>query len=114
MPIATLPALADWQPQSTYQSDRTAYDRASQLGTPSALRNFLLAYPNSPLAEKALEQLVQHCALLNTTTPGPTPVSDSSCDLQALISPAAGPGPANNAFQDPPTEHSFRDRASGT
>lgn len=113
MSIGAVPALAAWQPSSTFTSDRTAYDHATQVGTPSALHNFLLAYPDSPLAEKALEALVQHCTIPGGTSPGST-VQDPGCDLQSLITPAAGPGTGNGPFQDPPNEHSFRDRASGT
>src|SRR5882724_1108367 len=90
LPLTTLPALAAWQPSSTYTSDRTAYDRAIAVGTPSALRNFLMAYPNSPLADRALELLVQHCTTLKPQASGQQ-YSDSSCDLQTLITPAAGP-----------------------
>jgi hypothetical protein len=110
-PLA-LPALADSQPSSTWTSDRTAYDRALALGSTSALRNFLMAYPNSPLADRALEWLVQHCTSLHPQGAG-SQYSDSSCDLQDLISPAAGPS-NNTSFTDPPTEHSARDTASNT
>jgi len=110
LPLATLPARAAWQPSSTYTSDRTAYDHAIAVGTPSALRNFLMAYPNSPLADKALELLVQHCAILKPQATGEQ-YSDSSCDLQSLITPAAGPN-TDTPFTDPPIEHSFRDNAS--
>jgi len=112
LPLATLPALAAWQPSSTYTSDRTAYDHAIAVGTTSALRNFLMAYPNSPLADKALELLVQHCTVLKPQASG-EPVSDSSCDLQSLITPAAGPN-SETQFTDPPVEHSFRDNASNS
>jgi hypothetical protein len=112
MPLATLPAQAAWQPYSTWTSDRTAYDRAVAVGTTSALRDFLMAYPDSPLANKALELLVQHCTILKPQTSGEQ-FSDSSCDLQSLITPAAGPN-TDTPFTDPPNEHSFKDNASGT
>ena len=112
LPLATLPAMAAWQPSSTYTSDRTAYDHAIAVGTPSALRNFLMAYPNSPLADKALELLVQHCTILKPQASGEQ-YSDSSCDLQNLITPAAGPN-TDSSFTDPPVEHSFRDNASNS
>lgn len=112
VPLGTLPALADSQPNSTWTSDRTAYDRALAVGTPAALRDFLMAYPNSALADKALELLVQHCTTLKPQATG-AQYSDSSCDLQTLIAPAAGPG-NNTSFTDPPPEHSFRDNASNT
>ena len=112
LPLATLPALAAWQPSSTYTSDRTAYDHAIAVGTPTALRNFLMAYPNSPLADKALELLVQHCTTLKPQASGEQ-YSDSSCDLQNLITPAAGPN-ADSPFTDPPVEHSARDNASNS
>ena len=112
LPLATLPALAAWQPSSTYTSDRTAYDHAIAVGTPSALRNFLMAYPNSPLANKALELLVQHCTILKPQASGEQ-YSDSSCDLQNLITPAAGPNTVS-PFTDPPVEHSARDNASNS
>jgi hypothetical protein len=112
LPLASLPAAAAWQPSSTYSSDRTAYDRAIALGTTAALHDFVLAYPNSPLADKALELLVQHCTVEKSQAKSPQ-FSDSSCDLQALIVPAAGPN-STEPFQDPPTEHSASDNASGT
>jgi hypothetical protein len=112
LPLTTLPALAAWQPSSTYTSDRTAYDRAIAVGTPSALRNFLMAYPNSPLADRALELLVQHCTTLKPQASGEQ-YSDSSCDLQTLITPAAGPN-TESPFTDPPVEHSARDNASNS
>jgi hypothetical protein len=110
LPMATLPALAAWQPSSTYTSDRTAYDHAIAVGTTSALHNFIVAYPDSPLADKALELLVQHCTTLKPQASGEQ-YSDSSCDLQSLITPAAGPN-TDTAFTDPPNEHSFKDNAS--
>ena len=70
MPLATLPAQAAWQPYSTWTSDRTAYDHAVAVGTTSALRDFLMAYPDSPLANKALELLVQHCTILKPQANG--------------------------------------------
>ena len=112
LPLATLPAMAAWQPSSTYTSDRTAYDHALAVGTPSALRNFLMAYPNSPLADKALELLVQHCTILKPQATGEQ-YSDSSCDLQSLITPAAGTN-NDSPYTDPPVEHSFRDNASNS
>ena len=112
LPLATLPAMAAWQPSSTYTSDRTAYDHAIAVGTTSALRNFLMAYPNSPLADRALELLVQHCTTLKPQATGEQ-FSDSSCDLQSLIAPAAGPN-SETQFTDPPVEHSFRDNASNS
>jgi len=108
LPLGALPALADSQPSSTYASDRTAYDRAIAVGTTSALHNFLLSYPNSALADKVLELLVQHCTSLKEQG------SDSSCDLQALIAPAAGPSNNATPFSDPPSEHSARDNASNS
>jgi hypothetical protein len=111
LPLGTLPALADSQPSSTYTSDRTAYDHAIAVGTTSALHNFLLAYPNSALADKALELLVQHCTFVKPQA-GEEQFSDSSCDLQALIAPAAGPNDVGTPFTDPPSEHSARDNAS--
>ena len=110
--LAALPALADSQPSSTFTSARTAYDHAVAVGTPSALHNFLLAYPNSQYASKALELLIQHCTILHPQA-SQQESSDSSCDLQALIAPAAGPS-NNNQDDDPPTEHSFRDNASNS
>ena len=112
LPMATLPALAAWQPSSTYTSDRTAYDHAIAVGTPVALRNFLMAYPNSPLADRALELLVQHCTTLKPQGSGEQ-YSDSSCDLQTLITPAAGPN-TDTPFTDPPVEHSSRHNASNS
>jgi len=76
---------------------------------PSALHNFIVAYPDSPLADKALELLVQHCTTLKPQASGEQ-YSDSSCDLQSLITPAAGPN-TDTAFTDPPNEHSFKDNA---
>src|SRR5882724_3708942 len=111
LPLTALPAMAAWQPSSTYTSDRTAYDRAIAIGTTSALHDFVLAYPNSPLANKALELLVQHCTVQKPSASGEQH-SDSSCDLQALITPAAGPN-ETAPFNDPPTEHSASDKASG-
>ena len=113
LPLGALPALADSQPASTYTSDRTAYDHAVAVGTTSALHNFLLAYPNSALADKALELLVQHCTILKPQASGEQ-FSDSSCDLQALIAPAAGPNNTTTPFNDPPSEHSARDNASNS
>jgi len=113
IPLATLPAQAAWQPYSTWTSDRTAYDHAIAVGTTSALRDFLVAYPNSPLAERALELLVQHCTVLKPQGSAEQ-FTDSSCDLQGLIAPAAGPNTDTPPFTDPPNEHSFKDNASGT
>jgi hypothetical protein len=113
LPLGALPALADSQPASTYASDRTAYNHAIAVGTTSALHNFLLAYPNSALADKALELLVQHCTNLKPQASGEQ-FSDSSCDLQALIAPAAGPNDNGTSFSDPPSEHSARDNASNS
>ena len=110
LPLGTLPALADSQPSGTYSSDRTAYDHAIAVGTTAALHNFLLAYPNSALADQALELLIQHCNILKPQ--GDQQYSDSSCDLQALIAPAAGPNDVGAQFNDPPSEHSARDNAS--
>ncbi len=113
LPLGALPALADSQPSSTYTSDRTAYDHAVAVGSTSALHSFLLAYPNSALADKALELLVQHCSIIKPQA-GDEQYSDSSCDLQNLIAPAAGPGIGDSEFQDPPSEHSARDNASNS
>ena len=113
LPLGVLPALADSQPASTYTSDRTAYDHAIAVGTTSALHNFLLAYPNSTLADKALELLVQHCTIFKPQA-GQETYSDSSCDLQNLIAPAAGPGTGDSEFHDPPSEHSARDNGSNS
>jgi hypothetical protein len=113
MPLAAVPALADWQPSGTYTSDRTAFDRAVAVGTPSALHDFLLAYPDSAMADKALELLVQHCTYLQSGSGGDQ-YSDNACDLQSLIAPAAGPNTGTTPFTDPPTEHSFRDNASAS
>jgi hypothetical protein len=110
-PLGAVSALADSQPASTYTSDRTAYDHAIAVGSASALHSFLLAYPNSALADKALELLVQHCTIYKPQA-SDEQFSDSSCDLQALIAPAAGPGTGDSEFHDPPSEHSFRDNAS--
>jgi len=112
LPLWSAPVLAATQPASTWSSDRTAYDRAVAIGTPGALREFILAYPNSRLADKALELLVQHCTVLKPQASGEQS-SDSSCDLQSLITPAAGPN-NDDPFTDPPTEHSFHDTASNT
>ena len=111
LPLWTLPALADSQPSATYTSDRTAYDRAVAVGTPSALRDFLLAYPNSSLTGKALDLLVQRCTILKPQA-GEQEYWDNPCDLEALIAPAAGPNEPTTPFTDPPTEHSARDNAS--
>jgi hypothetical protein len=113
LPFGTLPALADSQPSSTYASDRTAYDHAIAVGTTSALHNFLLAYPTSALADKALELLVQHCTIFKPQA-GEERFTDSSCDLQSLIAPAAGPNTGVSQFNDPPSEHSARDNASAS
>jgi hypothetical protein len=113
LPLGALPALADWQPSGTFTSDRTAYDHAIAVGTPSALHDFLLAYPNSSLADKALELLVQHCTILKPQSGGDQ-YSDNACDLQSLIAPAAGPNEGTTPFVDPPTEHSSRDNASAS
>ena len=110
--LATLPALAAWQPSSTYTSDRTAYDHAIAVGTTAALHNFIVAYPDSPLADRALELLVQRCTILKPQASGQQ-YPDSSCDLQSLITPAAGPN-TDTPFDDPPDEHSARDNASNS
>ena len=111
LPLWAVPALADSQPSSTYTSDRTAYDHAIAVGTTSALHDFLLAYPNSALTNKALELLVQRCTILKLQA-GDEQYLDSSCDLESLIAPAAGPNDVTTPFSDPPTEHSARDNAS--
>src|SRR5262245_54497141 len=113
LPLAAASVLADTQPNTTVPTARKAYDQAISIGTPSALHNFLLAYPDSTLAAKALEILVQKCAYL-TEEQKLQPLNDA-CNLSELIAPAAPPGgPVKTDPDDPPTEHSARDNASGT
>ncbi len=90
-------------PAAAATDDQAAYDAAVAAGTPLALREFIIQYPDSPLTDLAFNKLNLLC-VENPEYEG--------CDLDDLVIPAAGPTPATPP--GPPNGGGTNEKVSGS